>query len=172
MISLKGIDFIKKEEGLSIKAYQDNTRVSIGYGCTFYQNGVPVKLGDTITKAQADALLLYHAKLNEGYLNTYVKTTLKQSQRDALISLIYNIGPGNFSNRWRFVMDEVRKNPNNYTAVKAAFLKVPHLKERRLREFNLYASADTGAVASTPLIVTLLMLLLGYFFIKTKNDAS
>lgn len=165
MISQKGLDFIKNEEGLKLTAYKDNTRVSIGYGCTFYANGTAVKLGDTITKDGANSLLLYHANLNEKYLNTYVKTTLKQSQRDALISLIYNIGPGNFSEKWRYVMDEVRKNPNNYTAVKAAFLKIPHLPARRLKEFNLYASADNGAVASTPLIVILVMAVLGYFFL-------
>ena len=165
MISQKGLDFIRKEEGLSLKAYKDNTRVSIGYGCTFYEDGTPVKLGETITKARAEALLLYHANLNERYLNSYVKTTLNPSQRDALISLIYNIGPGNFSNRWRWVMDAVRANPNNFTAVKAAFLKVPHLPNRRLREYNLYASAASGAVSSTPIIVTVVMLVLGYFFL-------
>ena len=165
MISQKGLDFIKKEEGFAAKAYPDNTRVSIGYGCTFYENGTPVKLGETITKAKAETLLKYHADLNERYLNSYVSVPLNQSQRDALISLIYNIGPGNFSKKWRYVMDAVRTNPNNFTAVRAAFLKVPHLPERRKREADFYASNAGGSVATTPLIVTLLMLLLGYFFL-------
>lgn len=165
MISQRGLDFIKKEEGLSLKAYRDNTRVSIGYGCTFYANGTPVKMGETITKTQAETLLKYHADLNERYLNNYVSTPLTQSQRDALISLIYNIGPGNFSNKWRYVMDAVRANPNNLTAVRAAFLRVPHLPERRKREAVLYAVAQSGVVQTTPLVITLLMLLLGYFFL-------
>lgn len=165
MISANGLAFIRKEEGFQANAYKDNTRVSIGYGCTFYEDGTPVELGDTITRAKAETLLLYHCNLNEKYLNSYVSASLNQSQRDALISLIYNIGPGNFSKRWRWVMDAVRKNPNDTTAVREAFLKIPHLSERRKREADLYVSQNSGIVSSTPLIITLLMIALGYFFL-------
>ncbi|MEX0447615.1 lysozyme [Xenorhabdus sp. SGI246] len=94
-ISENGINKIKSYEGLRLKAYPDPATGgkpwTIGYGHT---NGV--EPGQMITKQQAEALL--REDLNPIYdvLGQYVKVPLTQGQFDALCSLIFNVGIGNF----------------------------------------------------------------------------
>ena len=82
---------IKKHEGFSEKAYKCPAGVwTIGYGNTKWENGTPVKKGDTITKEKAEALLNH-------YLINHVRPKiadlqLTERQNEALESLIYNIG--------------------------------------------------------------------------------
>jgi len=95
-ISQKGIDLIKQFEGVSLKAYPDpgtgGEPWTIGYGHT---GGV--KKGDVITQAQAEELLRKDLiKFETGVSNALtVETT--QNQFDAMVSLAYNIGLGNFT---------------------------------------------------------------------------
>lgn len=87
------IDAIKEHEGLRLVAYLDSVGVwTIGYGDT----GPDVVKGLTITKEEAEKRLRRRLVEFEGYVNTYVKVPLKQHQFDALVSLVYNIGPANF----------------------------------------------------------------------------
>lgn len=87
------IDAIKEHEGLRLVAYLDSVGVwTIGYGDT----GPDVIKGLTITKEEAEKRLRERLVEFEGYVNTYVKVSLKQHQFDALVSLVYNIGPANF----------------------------------------------------------------------------
>ncbi|ATG86256.1 lysozyme [Pseudomonas phage IME180] len=87
------IDAIKEHEGLRLVAYLDSVDVwTIGYGDT----GPDVVKGLTITKEEAEKRLRRRLVEFEGYVNTYVKVPLKQHQFDALVSLVYNIGPTNF----------------------------------------------------------------------------
>lgn len=87
------IDAIKEHEGLRLVAYLDSVGVwTIGYGDT----GPDVVKGLTITKEEAEKRLRKRLVEFEGYINTYVKVPLKQHQFDALVSLVYNIGPTNF----------------------------------------------------------------------------
>ncbi|WEU69476.1 endolysin autolysin [Pseudomonas phage vB_PaeM_Ty] len=87
------IDAIKEHEGLRLVAYLDSVGVwTIGYGDT----GPDVVKGLTITKEEAEKRLRKRLVEFEGYVNTYVKVPLKQYQFDALVSLVYNIGPTNF----------------------------------------------------------------------------
>lgn len=82
-------ELIKQFEGLRLDAYLCPARVAtIGYGTTIYPNGERVKLGDSITKDQAEAYLDYycqhHIRLPKGDFDL--------GQKQALYSLIYNIG--------------------------------------------------------------------------------
>lgn len=87
------IDAIKEHEGLRLVAYLDSVGVwTIGYGDT----GPDVVKGLTITKEEAEKRLRKRLVEFEGYVNTYVNVPLKQHQFDALVSLVYNIGPTNF----------------------------------------------------------------------------
>lgn len=87
--SQKGIDLIKKFEGIKLKAYQCSAGVwTIGYGHT---SGV--KSTDVITKERAEALLnsdlpKYEAKVNK-YASRY---GWNQNEFDALVSFAFNIG--------------------------------------------------------------------------------
>lgn len=86
-------ELIKKYEGLRLKAYKCPAQVwTIGFGTTIYPDGTKVKEGDTCTKEEAEGLLLW-------YCTTKIKLpkgTFTNNQKEALYSLIYNIGQGAF----------------------------------------------------------------------------
>ena len=90
--SKKGIELIKKYEGLKLKAYKCPAGVwTIGYGHT--KN---VKQGDTITEKQAEILLIYDLNDFENCIKKNVRIPLSQNQFDALVSFCFNVGCGNF----------------------------------------------------------------------------
>jgi lysozyme len=92
-ISPAGLALIKKWEGWFPTAYKDPVGVwTIGWGTI----GVEARPGRTITKEQGEAFLLAELKDIERYVKNYVTVPLTQYQFDALVSLVYNIGPGNF----------------------------------------------------------------------------
>ena len=90
--SQNGIDLIKKYEGCKLKAYKCPAGVpTIGYGHT-----QGVKMGMTITQAQAEAFLKDDIKPLEGVLNA-MGINYTQNQFDALSDFIFNLGVGNFN---------------------------------------------------------------------------
>jgi len=94
--SQKGIDLIKQFEGVSLKAYPDpgtgGEPWTIGYGHT---GGV--KKGDAITQSQAEDLLRKDLIKFETGVSNALKVETTQYQFDAMVSLAYNIGLGNFT---------------------------------------------------------------------------
>lgn len=97
-ISDKGIALIKNSEGFRGNAYPDPATgakpYTIGYGTTVYPSGMPVKLGDRVTQEQADAYLRNDVKKFESAVSNAVKVKLTQGQFDAMVSIVYNVGPG------------------------------------------------------------------------------
>jgi len=83
---------IEKYEGFSSKPYLCPAKVAtIGYGCTVYPDGTPVKLSDKpITKEKAKGLLLDYV-MNQIMPNIQ-DLELTDNQKTAVISLVYNIG--------------------------------------------------------------------------------
>lgn len=91
-IGPRGLALIKRYEGCKLDAYQDSVGVwTIGYGST-----LGVKQGQRITQQQADALLIEDLARFENGVGGYVTKDVKESQADAMISLAFNIGLGNF----------------------------------------------------------------------------
>ena len=89
--SAEGIALIKKFEGCELKAYQCSAGVwTIGYGHT-----KDVEEGDTISKDQAEEMLVEELHEYENYVNEYVNVALSLNQFDALVSWVYNLGPAN-----------------------------------------------------------------------------
>lgn len=89
-ISQKGLALIREFEGLRLKSYLDSVGVpTIGYGHT--KN---VKLGMVCTTQQAEAWLLEDVETFEKLVNQNVKVPLTQGQFDALVSIVFNVGPG------------------------------------------------------------------------------
>jgi lysozyme len=90
---------IAKFEGLRLRAYKDSGGVwTIGYGTTINPvTGIPIKQGDTITKAKALAWLKIGTSASEGDVNRLVKVKINDNQRSALTSFVYNIGPTRFA---------------------------------------------------------------------------
>lgn len=92
-ISKKGIELIKRFEGLKLKAYQDSVGVwTIGYGWTQPVDGNKVGPGMVIDQATADRLLKCGVVQYEQGVNQLVKVIITQGQFDALVSFAYNLG--------------------------------------------------------------------------------
>mgnify|MGYP003382593463 CR=1 FL=1 len=91
-ISPAGITLIQAHEGLRLTAYRDPVGIwTIGYGST---GGV--RRGMTITRDQAVLRLYHDVDDAEATVNNRVTVPLSQSQFDALVSLVFNIGGGAF----------------------------------------------------------------------------
>jgi lysozyme len=95
--SQAGIDLIKQFEGLKLEPYLCSARVpTIGYGATFYPNGVKVSLKDNpINVEDAEELLKITLRTFENGVSRLVKFKLNQPMFDALVCFSYNVGPGN-----------------------------------------------------------------------------
>lgn len=97
-ISKTGIGLISSFEGIRLNAYDDGVGVwTIGIGTTVYPNGIKVKKGDKCTLEQAKEYFAHDLNRFEASVNNLVKVPLSQNQFDALVSLTYNIGSGNFA---------------------------------------------------------------------------
>lgn len=141
---------IRTKEALRTRPYMPtaNDRPTIGYGSTFYENGTPVKMSDpAITKERAEQLFAWWIDNKcEQPLRKLVTVPVTQNQWDALVSLVYNIGTGNFAD------SSVREylNAKNYAKAADAFLSwnkqrtpkglviVPGLVTRRKEERALF----------------------------------
>jgi len=96
-ISDAGIDLICHYEGCKLTSYPDPATGgypwTVGYGST--RNVHP---GMTITMDEAKARLREDLEDAEKTVTRLVKAPLDQSQFDALVSLVFNIGGTNFAN--------------------------------------------------------------------------
>lgn len=93
--SPSGVKAIQKHEGLVLETYVDAVGVpTIGYGHTGSKHAFP---NNKITKAKATELLKQDLKDAENAIHKYVNVDLSQEQFDALVSLVFNIGVGNFA---------------------------------------------------------------------------
>ncbi len=140
MISKKGQDLIKKWEGVKFSAYDDGGGVkTIGYGHT----GRGVSKG-SITKDEAEQLFASDLAEAEQVIDSKVKVPLTQNQKDALASLVFNIGETQFSSSTLLK----KLNAGDYEAAADEFLKwrkdngkvVLGLVKRRTDEKNLFLS--------------------------------
>ncbi|ADX66822.1 lysozyme [Weeksella virosa] len=111
--SKKGAEFIADYEKFMSKPYLDQAGVpTIGYGATFYENGVKVKMTDPlITKDRALRLKQYHLSVFEKTVNKLVKSNINQNQFDALVSFAYNVGESALKSST--LLRKVNANPND-----------------------------------------------------------
>jgi lysozyme len=146
-ISDKGIELIKRFEGLSLKPYLCPANVpTIGYGNTFYKNGKKVTLNDKpITEQKAVEMLKQSLEKFEQYVDSYTTDSITQNQFDALVSFCYNLGPANLKSST--LLKKVNANPNDETIkdeflkwTKAGGRKLAGLVKRREAEAALYFS--------------------------------
>lgn len=88
--STTGIELIKRFEGLRLSAYLDAVRVpTIGYGHT-----KTARMGQKITAAQAEELLVKDLAVFEQAVNDLVAVDINQNEFDALVSFAFNVGAG------------------------------------------------------------------------------
>jgi lysozyme len=100
-----GLAFLKEREGLRLQAYDDATgkplargdkvigTVTIGYGHT----APDLYAGMKISQAEAERLLLADVEKAAAAVRRHVYVGLSQSQFDALVSFVYNVGVSAFA---------------------------------------------------------------------------
>ena len=146
-ISNNGIELIKHFEGLSLKPYLDVVKIpTIGYGNTFYKDGKKVTLNDKpIDETEATELLSYVAQKDFGdKILQLVKVPLNQNQFDALVSICYNIGMGNFTKST--LLKKINQGDFRGASLefekwnKAGGIVLAGLVKRRLKEKALFIS--------------------------------
>ncbi len=138
--SQKLYDFIKKQEGCSLKAYPDVGQNSIGYG----HRGAEILTGMVITQQQADDYLTQDVQKVEKIVNFCVLVPLTQGNFDALVSFTFNVGEGQLRKSTLLKL----LNQKNYVAASYEFLKWdksggtvnPGLTNRRILEKAMYMS--------------------------------
>jgi lysozyme len=141
-ISDKGVNFIKRYEGLRLNAYEDIAGVwTIGYGHTR-----TAKEGMKISESQAEKLLRSDIENHEWAVQRFVKVDLTQDQYDALASFVFNLGTGAFNGStllW-FLNDgrynEAAKEFHNWC--KSGRDVIPGLQRRRAEEMMMFHSFD------------------------------
>jgi len=145
-----GRRFMKQEEGLILHPYKDDAGIpTIGVGCTWYPGGKKVTMSDP-PLADEDAAWDLFDKVNATFLMAVYSTTrddINQNQFNALLSLCYNIGTGDFKKST--VLRLVNQRPDDPRITEAFYMwrfstingiKKPILAARRIRESKLYFS--------------------------------
>jgi len=161
------IAFLMDVEKFEPKAYWDFKQWSIGYGTGIMPNGQKVKQGDTVTKAQAQAMLTRDVVSRANAVNRYVTANINQNQFDALVSFVYNLGETDFKNST--LLDVINANPVNFEAIAYQFRRwiyadgqvLDGLKTRREKEIQLYKNGmvETSVFFWLILIVALVLII-------------
>lgn len=93
-----GIALIKNFEGCVLQSYRDPVGVwTLGFGHTTAAGPPEVKAGMKITKEEAEEILVRDLGKYETAVTRGLTRVPTQNQFDAMVSLCYNIGPGNFA---------------------------------------------------------------------------
>ena len=139
------VDIIKTYEGFSPKAVRltGEDEYTIGYG----HYGSDVHAGDTITEAEATALMKKDLKVFENAVRSAVKVDISQSQFDALVSLAYNIGVGAIAES--DTMKYLNEGKVGHAAVDIpswrrgmGYQILPGLEKRRQTELEFFAAGE------------------------------
>lgn len=124
-------------EGYREYAYKDSVGVpTIGYGTT-----KGVKMGDKTNRQEAKAFLVRDASAIAKQMQSLIKVPLYQHEWDSLVSLVYNIGIGNFKKSTLLK----KLNAGDYSGacsqlkrwVYAGGRKLPGLVKRREAEYKM-----------------------------------
>jgi len=144
-----GAELIMQFEGLRLKPYLDSVNVpTIGYGTTYYPDGRKATMQDaTISKERAFELLTVTANKFASGVAKLIARPVNQNQFNALVSISYNIGLGNFKKST--LLRKVNFNPND-PAIALEFAKwnkaggkvIKGLTNRRKIEADLYFDAS------------------------------
>ena len=147
VLSPEGLEHIKRFEGFRAETY-DDLNPFIGIGATTHVEGtLTIGYGhigsaayrqNTLTKREAEVILLKDLARFEGGIKRLVKVPLSQGEYDGLVGFTFNIGLGAFQ---RSTM--LRKlNALDYDGAAMEFERWVYSKGRRLRGLELRRVAE------------------------------
>lgn len=156
-INAAGLALIKQWEGLRLTSYKDVVGVwTVGYGST----GTHVRPNMTITKQEADQLLIADLDRFERAVDKLVKVSLTDNQFAALVSFAFNVGEGKDGFATSTLLRKL--NRGDYAAVPAELAKwvngtvkgkkvrIEGLVNRRAAEAGLWARGSFVASNTVP----------------------
>jgi GH24 family phage-related lysozyme (muramidase) len=154
-VSDKGLELIKRYEGLELAAYADpgskGEPYTIGYGHTSMAGPPAVHRGMRISMAEAVSILKSDLGKFETAVSGLLTRTPTQNQFDAMVSLCFNIGPKNFASSTvlrRFNAGDFVKAANGFMLfTKASGHEMKGLIARRSAEMELFRA---GSVVIVP----------------------
>lgn len=155
--SENGIKLIQEFEGCVLHPYLDSIGIpTIGYGNTYYENGVYVTMNDpAISQEQANSLFTLLLPKYESPINEYCKeidVTLNQNNFDALVSAKYNLG------NVKAQLDSFKAGTLTQTEwcayCHAGGVFSQGLYNRRLKEWNLFITPVEIIIPGTNVVVT------------------
>lgn len=144
----KGIAFIKRWEGVYLKAYRCSANVlTIGVGHTAAMGEPTPVEGMKITEQEAEDILRRDLASVERDVKASLKVLVNQRQFDTLVSFVFNVGIGAF--RKSTLLKKL--NASDYEAVPEELMKwtraggkvVQGLVNRRKAEADLWRGAGT-----------------------------
>jgi len=142
-MSRNGIELLKKFESFSALPYKDQAGLwTIGWGHLINQ-------GETfteITRYEGELILKGDLAIAENSVNGLVKVKLSQNMFDALVSFVFNVGTGNFSestllrvlNEGNYIEAQNQLARWNKTTVNGSKIISQGLINRRQHEQNLF----------------------------------
>ena len=156
-VSSAGLEFIKSQEAFRSNAYLDVARVpTIGYGTTRYADGRGVRLGETISEAEAEVELKSECdrignEIESALIGSSV--SLNQNEADALTSFCFNVGTGAFKGSTLLKLllrNDIPGAADQFllwdkATVAGVLTTLSDLQERRAREREMFLSNSPGS---------------------------
>lgn len=145
-----GLDLIKSFEGLRLETYKCSAGVdTIGYGHTSAAGHPKVGKGMKITEAEAEQMLAHDLGKYEDAVEKGLKVTPTGNQFAAMVSLCYNVGPGNFAKSSvlkKINAGDIKGAAQSFLAWnKAAGKVLAGLTRRREAEKKLFLTEDKAS---------------------------
>ena len=181
----EGCEEFYPSDGL-IHAYPDPASggepITIGWGMTVYPNGTKVKMGDTITREQADSDLA--ANLLTNYWNPLTETIpywneMNDKMRSALCSFGYNLGAGFYGSDGFNTISSCLKDKRWSDVPKALMLYVnpgspveAGLRHRRDAEGDLWLAGLNALSGAAPSEKPVVLEAITATFLKKENRES
>ena len=124
----EGLELIKRWEGLELEAYPDPATnglpITIGYGCTRYDDGSLIQMGDRITQHEANSML--KDQVQKDFLPALQKipywNEMSPRQKGALLSYAWNMGVGFIGDTDNFATINRALTNKDWAAVPEAFM--------------------------------------------------
>lgn len=156
------VDFLKYEEGSIkhkgepvLKAYKlGDGMITVGWGHAEKIGASKLRKGDTITVAQAEALLKEDIEEAELYLNNIlddwkeqgIEVTIDQGMYDAMTSMIFNMGIGNFKKSDFIQLVKQGKNDEAAEKILTTNVTYPGHVPRREKESEMFSGGTQLAM--------------------------
>jgi len=145
-ISNSGLQKIIQREGVFLKTYKDSVGIlTIGTGHTSAAGPPRVTPGLVITKQQNDQILRSDLAPIERQAAQYIKVKVTQNQYDAIISIVFNVGPKFWAGTAIRLL-----NKGDYKGAATAIMlwnKPPEIIGRRRSEQQQFLTPDSAAAA-------------------------